>query len=857
MQRFDLIQRMVFSEDARAIEVVQADPLLRRLCNVLDFIKAYGNPQRSSDLIVLIKQALLSCDLTQGEHLRVPLKIGWPGTKEWQNFGFDVAAAGVEALLVQVSPWKPPWLDSGAPRVVADAIQRLHRRPDRRTPADPFIESKLDTPSYLSTSQRTAVQMAFLMPPGSTGLIVLPTGSGKSLVFQSPVFSSAFQIGLSVVVVPTVALARDQDMRFKELSARLLSAAGTFAYHSGMSVEDRGTTRKLIEEGKVRVLFASPESLMTSLRQSLFKAAAQGLLNYFAVDEAHMVSQWGESFRPEFQMLAGLRDSLRDACPKDRKFRTLLLTATMTADCYETLWSLFGIGEFRVVGDASLRSEIGFLIRNAANEKERELCIEEALRELPRPLILYTTKRDDAARWYAQICNLGFQRVALVRGGDLSDQEGDQILRDWNSGQTDIIVATSAFGLGVDQSEVRSVIHACLPESIDRFYQEVGRSGRDGRASVSLLITTPDDERLASDLAIQARIGIDRGFQRWQEMSIHGRGGPDGTYIVSLNRRPHDIDYAGPRNASWNLRTLLLMRRARLLDFRPHLPPHLERETDETDDSYQERQRLELDHFSSEVAIKLIDPGHSDRQVWDASVASARTSLRQGELQALSRTKELLALARPLNDVFVETYTVPRLGLSPKHFNGNCPVSRDRDDVEYEAGPLAECLVQPSLSLRLASTFSSSLSSCRDEGGRYWILTEALPTQSLKRRSALRQLTDFVGLCISAGVDVVSLPMALRRDLDWASLNGRSLSGFVATSEVGQVLHSDFSIPTLSYVAEDVIDSELIAAVMSLPVPANIILFTSTAPDPRNTARRLVDVVSYLPLGSAISRLQS
>jgi len=99
--------------------------------------------------------------------------------------------------------------------------------------------------------------------------------------------------------------------------------------------------------------------------------------------------------------------------------------------------------------------------------------------------------------------------------------------------------------------------------------------------------------------------------------------------------------------------------------------------------------------------------------------------------------------------------------------------------------------------------------------------------------------------------------MALQRDLDWASLNSRSLSGFVATSEVGQVLHSDFSIPTLSYLAEDVVDSELIAGVMSLPVPANIILFTSTAPDPRNAARQLVDVVSYLPLGSAISRLQS
>jgi len=240
MQRFDLIQRMVFSEDARAIEVVQADPLLRRCVMCSTSLKLMATAKVVGlDCSYQAGSPFLRFD-TRGALASAPQNWLARDLKSGKTSDFDVAAAGVEALLVQVSPWKPPWLDSGAPRVVADAIQRLHRRPDRRTPADPFIESKLDTPSYLSTSQRTAVQMAFLMPPGSTGLIVLPTGSGKSLVFQSPVFSSAFQIGLSVVVVPTVALARDQDMRFKELSARLLSAAGTFAYHSGMSVEDRG-----------------------------------------------------------------------------------------------------------------------------------------------------------------------------------------------------------------------------------------------------------------------------------------------------------------------------------------------------------------------------------------------------------------------------------------------------------------------------------------------------------------------------------------------------------------------------------------------------------------------------------------
>lgn len=857
MQRFDLIQQLIFSKETRHSDQVQSDPLLRRLCTILDSIEIPANRKGSSDLIILMKQALLSCETQLVERLRVPLKTGWPEGKDWRTFGFEVSGAGLEGLFIHAAPWKPTWLDEGAQNVVLDAIKRSPRRPDRRVPADPFIESKIHLKAYLSASQRTAVHMAFMMPRGSTSLIVLPTGSGKSLVFQSPLFSTAFQSGLSIVVVPTVALARDQDLRFRALSSAIPIEVGTFAYHSGMSEDEKRLMRRNIEEGKVRILFTSPESLITSLRRSLFRAAEQGFLNYFAIDEAHMISQWGDSFRPEFQMLAGLRDSLHDACPKDRKFRTLLLTATMTADCYDTLSSLFSVGEFHVVGDASLRSEIGFLIRNANDEGERTSCIEEALKVLPRPLILYTTKRDDATNWYERICALGFERVKLVRGGDLSDEAGEQLLRDWNAGDIDIIVATSAFGLGVDQSEVRSVVHACLPESIDRFYQEVGRSGRDGRASVSLLVTTPSDADLASDLALQSRIGVDRGFQRWQEMSIHGKDGPDGTYIVSLDRRPNDIDYAGPKNASWNLRTLILMRRSGLLDFRPHLPPYLERDANEVEQHFQERQKIALARFSSEVAVRFIHSGHSDRETWDEAVSSARASLRQGEVQSLGRAKELLSLTRPLNDIFAETYTVPRLGLSPHRFNGNCPVSRQRDRVEYDTGPSSECLVQPVLVETLKSTFARSLSACRDEGGRYWLLVEPIPSQSLRRRSALRQIGDFVGLCIAAGVDAIGLPLSLSRDLDWEVLNGRSPSGFVAKVHVGETLHSDFCVPTLNFVAEDVTDPAIVAGVMSLAAPENIILFTSSTLDPRHASRRLVDVVPYLPLGSAISRLQS
>ena len=856
MQRFDLIQQMIFSAEARQNQQTQSDPLLRRVSRSLNSLDASQEIRSNSDLIILVKQALLSCEGERREGLRVPLVPSWPKSKDWQRFGFEVSSAGIEGLFLEIGDWNPNWLDEGAGTVVLDAIRRFPRRPDRKVPADPLIESKLGIGSYLSESQRSAVQVAFMMPRGATSLIVLPTGSGKSLVFQSPLFSNAFRIGLTIVVVPTVALARDQDLRYRALPSSDAVESASFAYHSGMSDDEKLLMRRNIEDGKVRVLFTSPEALITSLRRSLFLAAERGFLNYFVVDEAHMISQWGDSFRPQFQMLAGLRDSLRDACPVDRKFRTLLLTATMTADCYDTLTSLFGAGEFHVVGDASLRSEIGFLIRNAEDEPERTVCIEEALRVLPRPLILYTTKRDDAERWSQRIHALGFRRVRLVRGGDLSDEAGEALLQDWNAGLIDIIVATSAFGLGVDQSEVRSIIHACLPESIDRFYQEVGRSGRDGRASVSLLVTTPHDAEIASDLALQTRISIDRGYQRWQEMSIHGKHGPNGTYIVSLDRKPHDIDYSGRKNASWNLRTLILMRRAGLLEFRPHLPPYLERASDEPEEAFLIRQKAAFDLFSSEVAVRFLHSGHSDLETWENTVASVRTTLRSGEVLSLERSKELMRLKRPLNDIFRETYAVPQLGLTPDRVNGNCPVARERSEVEYESGIPPSCLISPPLIQKLSETFRKSLASCSDEAGRFWILVDPLPSQSLRRRSAVRQISDFISLCVAAGANNIGLPRTLKSSFDWGSIATRSQSGFIATMAVGETLHPDLLIPTLNFIAEDIASLVTVSAVMSMAIPESIILFSSSALDPRHAPRRLIDIVPYLPLGSAISRLQ-
>lgn len=141
----------------------------------------------------------------------------------------------------------------------------------------------------------------------------------------------------------------------------------------------------------------------------------------------------------------------------------------------------------------------------------------EAVCNLPRPLILYATKVKEVEEWGAQLRGLGFRRLAVVTGASSADHRG-RVIEQWRDGHLDIVVATSAFGLGVDQSDVRAVVHACIPETIDRFYQEVGRGGRDGKASVSLMLYTKADYATADGLNRKVTISTDRGLQRWRRM---------------------------------------------------------------------------------------------------------------------------------------------------------------------------------------------------------------------------------------------------------------------------------------------------------------------------------------------------
>lgn len=540
------------------------------------------------DLAVLVRHVLRWCaesDRMKGAvpELIVPTAAGWPDERVWASVGVR-ADPRTQGLRVTAEPWCPDWLpDVPTSGVDGRAAGAAPRRPDLSIDADPFLVQALPgRKRYRSPGQRLAIRAALMTPPASTLLVVLPTGQGKSAVFQVIArygFPDAASPGLVVVVTPTVSLALDHQETVKNLGF----GNGPFVYQGG---DDDGNAELLerVASGEQRLLFAAPEAITRGrLGSALRRAASDGLLSALVVDEAHLVEVWGKEFRPDFQILAGFRSSLLRRC-RGTPFRTILLSATVTEQTVETLRTLFGRGPdgkpaFGVAAAVSLRPEIEYWGAQSVPREIRDQRVLEALHHVPRPAILYVTKVDDAKDWLGRCRSAGFGRVAMVTG-DTPPDEREQIVRAWKRDQLDLVVGTSAFGLGIDKPDVRAVIHACIPESIDRFYQEVGRGGRDGCAALSLLLPADGDADTARSMQAK-HIGIEKGFQRWQGMFLHRSRKPEverGTHLVWVDAPPGGaadrMDFQGQRNVQWNLNTLTLMASARMIEMEEllHLP---------------------------------------------------------------------------------------------------------------------------------------------------------------------------------------------------------------------------------------------------------------------------------------------
>lgn len=432
---------------------------------------------------------------------------------------------------------------------------------------DAYVHHFTKFHTYRSFEQKLAVHCALELPNDHTLMISLPTGGGKSLITQ---LLAAFHKRLTVVVVPTVSLAKDQYLQAIECISDEETKKNIFSFQSG---GDNSKMIKGVEEKTARLIFTSPEAILKDehFGKALRQAAEDGYLYNVVIDEAHIVPDWGTNFRPEFQIFSVVLREWRILSGKS--IRTYLLSATLSDDVIDVLFDLFGSesGNAKFRCDA-LRKEPRYMICENHSYEHRERQIVEMVKLLPKPLIVYVIEPSVAKRYIKLLKEEGLSNV-FTYTGDTKDKERDLLLEQWKNNEFDIMIATSAFGMGVDKSNVRTIVHACVPENLSRFYQEVGRAGRDGLPSLSVLCYYMGRDERKNDLSVA--FGLVKGSilkqekikVRLESILKDARNMVDGDLVTAdLSTVPatfskEEAEHAGLRNMCWNINALLLLHR--------------------------------------------------------------------------------------------------------------------------------------------------------------------------------------------------------------------------------------------------------------------------------------------------------
>lgn len=477
---------------------------------------------------------------------------------------------------VKTSAWHPDWLESGRFPVGDASARRQQRQQVRSVEADEFYTRTLGRSSYRTVGQRLASRCAVSAGSGDVLTCVLPTGSGKTDVF----LLRALQLRprQTIIIVPTVSLALDLERRIGEIT----KSREPFAYHGTLSEGEKADFRRRISSGEQWLTVTSPEAACSSLAKGLEQAATGGRLGLLVIDEAHIVAEWGDDFRLEFQTLASLRRRLEEVAPAGRAPTTMLFTGTLDQHGYQSLRRLFPGRSEVLVSDQSTRPEPEWWSAKCEDEETKRVRLLEAVAHLPRPLLIYTSlhtsqRSTTVNHLYDWLSSAGYRTVRRVAGSTSSKERtgavtGLRMSSPDAADDLDIVIATSAFGMGVDIDDIRAVIHVCLPESVNRLYQEVGRAGRDGKATTSLVLWTDTDLEVAKGLAEARQIGGATAWIRWERLRI-GRV-VDQRLTIDLTTPHEGVTYPfSDANRYWNMQTLLGMQRAGMIQIQWPEPP--------------------------------------------------------------------------------------------------------------------------------------------------------------------------------------------------------------------------------------------------------------------------------------------
>lgn len=304
---------------------------------------------------------------------------------------------------------------------------------------------------------------------GKDTLGLMPTGGGKSLTFQVPTMAME---GICVVVTPLIALMKDQ---VENLKKRGIAAAAVF---SGMTHNEILTTLDNAVFEAYKFLYVSPERLATPVFMEKIKQARVCMI---AVDESHCISQWGYDFRPSYLRIADIRELLPDV-------PVLALTATATPEVVKDIQTQLHFREPNVFQKSFHRSNLAYVVRTVENKDENLLKI---LNSVSGTSVVYVRNRK-RTKEIADFLNLNGISAENFHAG-LKNETKDAKQSRWKSGETRVIVSTNAFGMGIDKAEVRTVINMDLPDSLEAYFQEAGRAGRDEKKAYAVLLYNNGD----------------------------------------------------------------------------------------------------------------------------------------------------------------------------------------------------------------------------------------------------------------------------------------------------------------------------------------------------------------------------
>lgn len=297
----------------------------------------------------------------------------------------------------------------------------------------------------------------------------MPTGGGKSITFQVPALAMD---GVCLVITPLIALMKDQVANLKK---RHIKAA---AIYSGLSREQIINTLENCIFGAVKILYVSPERLSSNLFLTKLRHIN---VSFITVDEAHCITQWGYDFRPSYLKIADIRDMLPGK-------PILALTATATPDVVDDIQDKLHFRAKNVFSMSFERTNLAYIVRSAENKSEEIIHI---LNKIDGCAIIYVRNRKETKELADFLCQNNISATYYHAG--LADSIRDERQRDWQMDNSRVMVATNAFGMGIDKPDVRVVIHIEAPDCIESYFQEAGRAGRDGKMAYAILLNNRSD----------------------------------------------------------------------------------------------------------------------------------------------------------------------------------------------------------------------------------------------------------------------------------------------------------------------------------------------------------------------------